>query len=83
VEQELRRALVMAQIIGNSPQLWRSHAAPGLLHAERKEGDATRRAFGTGRSSKALGRASTARSSGLRSTHPLVQLLYSEAGDPG
>jgi len=84
-EHELGRALAMAQVIGNPPQLWRSHAALGLLHAERKDGDAARRAFGSGRATVEGLRARLKRPE-LRSTiaqPPLVRLLYSEAGEPG
>jgi class 3 adenylate cyclase/tetratricopeptide (TPR) repeat protein len=84
-EHELGRALAMAQVIGNPPQLWRSHAALGLLHTERKDGDAARRAFGSGRATVEGLRARLTRSE-LRTAiaqPPLVRLLYSEAGDPG
>ncbi len=44
-ETGLREALTIAEAIGNPPQLWKTHAALGRLHAERKQGDLARRAY--------------------------------------
>jgi class 3 adenylate cyclase/tetratricopeptide (TPR) repeat protein len=44
-EHDLRRALALAETIANPPQLWRSHAALGDLHAAREDGEAARRAW--------------------------------------
>jgi len=39
----------IAEAIGNPPQLWKTHAALGWLHAERKQGDLARRSYGAAR----------------------------------
>ena len=48
-ETGLREALTIAEAIGNPPQLWKTHAALGWLHAERKQGDLARRSYGAAR----------------------------------
>jgi class 3 adenylate cyclase/tetratricopeptide (TPR) repeat protein len=81
--RDLRRSVAMAQTIGNPPQLWRSHAAMGRLHAARKDGEAARRAFDAGRaiveSVKAHLRHPELRA-GLERA-PLIQELYGLSGD--
>ncbi len=82
-EHELRRSVAMAQAIGNPPQLWRSHAALGRLHAARKEADFARQAFGAG---AAIVEAMKARlqhpnlRAGLERA-PLIRELYSLSGN--
>jgi tellurite resistance protein len=44
-EDALRRALAIAQAIGNPPQLWATHAAIGDLHAARHRPEAARVAY--------------------------------------
>ena len=44
-EQELTAALLVATELGNPPQLWKTHAAIGDLHAARGRPDDARRAY--------------------------------------
>ena len=44
-ERALGEALSVAQAIGNPRQLWKTHAALGRLHAERKQGELARQSY--------------------------------------
>jgi tetratricopeptide (TPR) repeat protein len=47
--QWLRRALELAQAVGNPPQLWKTHLALGRLHTEAKRPEPARQAYGAAR----------------------------------
>jgi tetratricopeptide (TPR) repeat protein len=84
-EHELQRALALAQVIGNPPQLWRSHAAIGHLHAARRDAGAARQAFGAGVAIIECMKTRLERPelrAGLERA-PLIRQLYGEAGGPG
>jgi tetratricopeptide (TPR) repeat protein len=44
-EQALRKALEIAELIGNPPQLWKTHLALGRFHSEVGRGEAARQAY--------------------------------------
>jgi len=44
-ETAFREALSIARAIGNPTQLWKTHAALGRLHAERKQGELARQSY--------------------------------------
>jgi tetratricopeptide (TPR) repeat protein len=82
-EQALHRALEIAQAIGNPPQLWKTHAALGHLHAEAKRPELAREAYRAAR--RVIGGVvGHLQHSDLRASldaAPLVRQVYERARD--
>jgi tetratricopeptide (TPR) repeat protein len=74
----LRQALLLAQAVGNPPQLWKTHLALGRLHAETKQPEQARQMYRAAREVIERVKANLRNSellAGLENS-PLIQHVY-------